>query len=200
MSLVVISQPESPLVSLDEVKAHLRVEDDDDDTMITGLIHAAITEFEDPNLGWLGRSLSQRELELRLERFPCHRHICLPRGPLFEDPQDGYAVEVKYDDPAGVEQTLAGTVYRLLDPETVGARLALRVGQNWPATLWSGCDSNAVRISYTAGYATDDKRLEAFKAAVMLHVEMNYDGDTERFEKLRGAIDRLLQPYRVYSL
>ncbi len=204
MSLAVITQPQALIVSLDEVKAHLRVDHNDDDDEIRVAIQAAMTEFEDPNLGWLGRSISERELELRIDGFPhCNAYprggIELRNGPLLLGTVGGfvYDIAVEYDDAAGVEQTLADTVYRILDPESARPRLVLQHGQAWPATL---CQPQAVRVRYWAGYAADDPRLAAFKVAVKLHVEMNYDGDTDRQDKLRQTINALLQPYRVYSL
>ncbi|MFZ5736314.1 MAG: head-tail connector protein [Pseudomonadota bacterium] len=204
MSLVIITQPTDPVVSLDEVKAHLRVDHDDDDVEIAALINAAITEFEDPNLGWLGRSISERELELRVDAFPHHnaypRMFVLPTGPLLIGTvgDDTYDFSVKYDDADGVEQTLADSVYRVLDAHTARPFISLKTGQSWPAT--TRCEPQSVRVRFWAGYPADDSRLEAFKAAVKLHVEMIYDGDSPRQDKLRESINALLQPYRVYSL
>ncbi|MFC0243670.1 head-tail connector protein [Rhodopseudomonas telluris] len=198
MPLVVITQPQDTVVSLDEVKAHLRVDHGDDDDEIGAAIQAAITEFEDPNLGWLGRSISERELELRLDCFPaCGGQIVLPNGPLLLGEVGGfvYDVAVEYDDAAGVERTLPDTVYRILDPESARPFLVLRPDQVWPSALHQ---PQAVRIRYWAGYPADDPRIAGFKVAVKLHVEMTYDGDADRQDKLRAAIDALLQPYRVY--
>lgn len=190
-SLVVITPPGEPLPSVDEVKQHLHVEHADDDDDIKSKIWGAIAEFEDPQLGWLGRSILERELELRLDRF-CDE-IPLPCGPLL---LDGHPLAIAYDDAAGDEQVLADTVYRICDPETHQCRILLRRGQSWPAV--SG-EQQCVRIRFWAGYVDDDVRLENFKTAVKLHVEMTYDGPSEEQQKrLAVTIDRLLQPYRVY--
>jgi uncharacterized phiE125 gp8 family phage protein len=202
MSLVVITQPAAPVVDLEEVKAHLRVDHGDDDDEIKALIQAAITEFEDPNLGWLGRSISERELELRVDAFPRGHNLCcgilLRNGPLLMGVvgADTYDFTVTYDDPSGAAQVLAETVYRVVDAESGQPLLVLKRGQVWPATA---CELQAVRIRYWAGYPADDPRLAPFKAAVKLHVEMIYDGDVDRQDKLRATINALLQPYRVYT-
>lgn len=202
MSLVVITQPATPVVDLDDVKAHLRVEHSDDDAEIAALIQAAITEFEDPNLGWLGRSISERELELRLDCFPVNNAypgIRLRNGPLLigGGGDDAYDLTVTYDDPSGNAQVLSEAVYRIVDQHGGCPRLVLQPGQAWPRTAGHG---EAVRVRYWAGYSTDDPRLAAFRVAVKLHVEMIYDGDADRQDKLRATINALLQPYRVYSL
>lgn len=188
-TLVVITQPTDPVPSLDEVKAHLRQDFADDDDDIKSKIWGAITEFEDPNLGWLGRSILARELELRLDGF-CDV-IALPGGPLLE----GEDFLISYDDAAGVEQTLPDTVYRVVNPELADCSVLVRKGQAWPTV--SG-EAQCVRLRYWAGYADDDVRINNFKSAVKLHVEMTYDGTTEARERLSETIDRLLQPYRVY--
>jgi uncharacterized phiE125 gp8 family phage protein len=191
-TLVVITPPADPVPSLDEVKAHLRQDFDEDDADIESKIWGAITEFEDPNLGWLGRSILERELELRLDAF-CDV-IDLPNGPILQDGET-YPFSIKYDDADGVEQTLSAAVYYLADPETRACRILRKPRQTWPTV--SG-EANCVRIRYWAGYLDDDVRINNFKSAVKLHVEMTYDGTTEARERLSETIDRLLQPYRVY--
>jgi len=190
-SLVVVTPPVDPVPSLEEVKAHLRQDFDEDDADLTSRIWGAITEFEDPNLGWLGRSILERELELRLDGF-CDV-IDLPNGPILQD--GDYPFSIKYDDKDGVEQTLSSAVYYLADPETRACRILRKPRQSWPTV--SG-EANCVRIRYWAGYPADDVRINNFKSAVKLHVEMTYDGTTEARERLSETIDRLLQPYRVY--
>lgn len=190
-SLVIVTQPDDPVPSLEEVKAHLRQDFAEDDDDILSKIWGAITEFEDPELGWLGRSILARELELRLDAF-CDV-IDLPNGPILQG--DDHPLSVKYDDAAGVEQTLGSAVYFLADPETRACRILRKPRQSWPKV--SG-DPQCVRIRYWAGYAADDRRVDNFRSAVKLHVEMTYDGTTEARERLSETIDRLLQPYRVY--
>jgi uncharacterized phiE125 gp8 family phage protein len=191
-SLVVIERAVGSVVDLEDVKDHLRVDHGDDDAQIQALIMAAITEFEDPNLGWLGRSITQRGLELRLDGFS----VCLGLrcGPLVDE--DDADIEIAYDDVDGVEQILPRSSYRLLDAASASPRIMLQPGASWPATR---AVPQCVRVRYTAGYPADDPRLAPFKAAVKLHVEMIYDGDVDRQDKLRATINALLQPYRVYT-
>lgn len=190
MSWTVVTRPTEPVPSLEEVKKHLRSADfTDDDDDILSKIWGAITEFEDPTLGWLGTSVLAREIELSLPCFPTA--ICLPCGPVLET--DDYPLVVKYDDEDGVEQTLPGATYRVLDPETACLRIVLQSGQSWPATI-SGDAS--VRVTYWAGYDATDTRVNNFKSAVKFHVQMTYDGETEVDHNLPETIRRLLQPYR----
>jgi hypothetical protein len=191
MSWAVVTRPTEPVPSLEEVKKHLRAFDStDDDEDIKSKIWGAITEFEDPTLGWLGTSVLAREIELSIACFPTAIH--LPCGPVLEDADD-YPLVIKYDGADGVEQTLSDTVYRVLDPETSCRRIVLQSGQSWPATI-SG--DTSVRITYWAGYDSEDTRVNNFKSAVKFHVQMAYDCETEVDHNLPETIRRLLQPYR----
>lgn len=190
MSWSVVTRPTEPVPSLDEVKDHLNIDHPDKDDDITSKIWGAITEFEDPQLGWLGTSVLAREIEVDFGSFTdC---LDLPCGPVLSGAE--YPLAVVYDDEAGDEQTLADTVYRIIDPEGAKPRLTLRSGQAWPVAF-SGDAS--VRVSYWAGYAADDTRVNNFKSAVKFHVEMTFDGETADDRNLPETIARLLQPYRL---
>jgi hypothetical protein len=192
-TLVVITPPADPVPSLDEVKAHLRQDFDEDDADIESKIWGAITEFEDPNLGWLGRSILERELELRLDAF-CDV-IDLPNGPILQDGET-YPFSIKYDDADGVEQTLAGACTIAC---SIRKRGRCRLAAQGRAILAADVERGAIAsVRYWVGYLDDDVRINNFKSAVKLHVEMTYDGTTEARERLSETIDRLLQPYRVY--
>lgn len=62
-SLKLISEPTDPVISLAEAKLHLRVDGDDEDILIQGLIDAAVTYLDGAD-GVLGRALSPQEWEV----------------------------------------------------------------------------------------------------------------------------------------
>lgn len=191
MSWTVVTRPTEPIPSLEEVKEHLRAADfTDDDADIESKIWGAITEFEDPTLGFLGSSILAREIGVSLNSFSSN--ILLPCGPVLIDEND-YLLVVAYDDVDGNEQEVPDTVYRVLDPETSCRRIVLRSGQSWPQ---ASSGDGVVRIRYWAGYDAADTRINNFKTAVKLHVQMTYDGETETDRNLPETIKRLLQPYR----
>lgn len=191
MSVTVITPPTDALVSLVEAKAHLRVDHDDDNVRIQALIWAAHNEFAGPD-GWVGRSFSLQTLELRLNMFPGCGDIELPYPPLLVD--GGHPLTVKYTDADGAEQTVDSAIYSIVTSGGAGiARVALNYQSVWPSPRWQ---ADAVRVRYSAGYAADDKRAEGLKAAINLHVEMNYD-DVDA-EKWRRTIDALLSTYRLF--
>lgn len=78
-SPVLVTPPDMLTVSLAEAKAHLRVDHDDDDTLIASLIRAAVDHLD----GWtgiLGRCLVEQTWRQDFDHFrPCLR---LPLGPV----------------------------------------------------------------------------------------------------------------------
>lgn len=158
MSVVVIDAPVGDLIILDEAKAHLRVDFDDDDGYIEGLIAAAVAHIDGP-AGWLGRALLTQTLEWRGDEFgTCD--IPLPFPPISE------VVSIKYDDDGGAEQTVDDTVYRLVGQPSA-PRIALAYNETWPTVRWQ---SEAVRIQYLAGYGEAADVPKPIKQALLLLV------------------------------
>ncbi len=186
MRVFVITPPD-PLV-LDEVKAHLRVEGDDEDTLIEAYVAAATAHIDGPD-GWLGRAIGIQILEARCDTLTCGDCIRLPFPPVIE------LVSVSYLDGTGVEQMAD------LDEFEVMGRDLVASGSEWP---WIGGSTRreAVRIRYRAGYETIPA---AIKAAILLMV-----GDLYRNRETVSAgamtqvpmsttVENLLAPYRVFG-
>lgn len=140
MSIRVITPPAGEPVSLAEAKLHLRVDTNDEDTLISSLITAARQYCE----AFQRRAYITQTLELSLDSFPSGS-IELPNPPL-------QSVEiVSYLDAAGVQETLAPTAYAV-DTSSEPGRILPVAG--WPR----GKD---VRIRYTAGYGPDGTAVPA---------------------------------------
>jgi uncharacterized phiE125 gp8 family phage protein len=184
MRYFVITPPEEPAVSLEEMKAHLRVEHDDDDDRIEQLVEAAQAGFESPEMGTLGRPVAAQEIEI--EADPCDRYPLRLFGPI--DIAEG--VSVLSRDAAGADVEIDPAAYRIDRADTFSPRLVALSG-------WSY--GHGVRIRCTAGLPDDDGRLGNFKSAIKLHVQTIYDG-VEELERYRATIDSLLSPYRVLSV
>jgi uncharacterized phiE125 gp8 family phage protein len=198
MNLLVITAPEH-FVSLDEAKAHLRLEVGSpgvDDGLITAYLAAACAHIDGP-AGWLGRAIGVQTLEYRRDAF-CET-IPLPFPPLID------VVSVKYLDVDGIEQTVTSTDYAVTGPATL--RTAYDVSWPSPRTY-----ADAVRIRYRAGYVADplaDPLVAAvpapIKAAVLLMVGDLYENRETVAEgapapvEMSMTVERLLSPYRVWS-
>lgn len=192
MSVVVIDAPEGDLITLDEAKAHLRVDFDDDNEFIEGLIAAAVAHIDGP-AGWLGRALLTQTLEWRGDEFgTCD--IFLPFPPVAE------VVSIKYDDDDGVEQTVDDAVYRLVGQPSA-PRIALAYNETWPTVRWQ---SEAVRIVYTAGYGTAIDVPKPIKQALLLLIGHWY-ANREAVNvgttviELPIAVRALLFPYQILA-
>lgn len=192
MPVVVITPPDEPVVSLVEAKAHLRVDFDDDNDYIEGLVGAAIGLLDGP-AGWLGRALVTQTLEWRGDEFgTCG--ISLPFPPIAE------VLSVSYADEDGAEQTVPDTDYRLVGQPNM-PRLALSYGASWPSVRWQ---SEAVRIQYDAGYGAAEDVPAAIKQAILLmvgHWYSNREAVTlgQIATEIPLAARSLLFPYQILA-
>ena len=142
MTLHLITAPTARPLMLPVVKAHLRVDGADEDAYLDSLIEDATARYDGRD-GILGRALVNQTWELRIAEFS--DSISIPLPPLLS------IISIKYDDVDDVEQTLATTVYESVDGGAGKSFIRLKADQTWPSTYtWS----DAVRIRYSAGYAT----------------------------------------------
>lgn len=143
-------------MSLADAKAWLRVDDTDEDILISHLIDAARSYVET----FTRRALITRQLELSFDAFPgsgrvacgrisearggasLPRSLILPRPPLIS------VQSVKYYDTAGTLQTFSSAGYHV-DTRAEPGRVVLHEDYDWPDTQ---SRPNAVIVAYTAGY------------------------------------------------
>lgn len=188
MRVVVIEQP-APAVTWAEAQVHLRLDGDDEKSLVEGMIAAATAHIDGPT-GWLGRAIGAQVLEARFDLLTVGQSLRLPYPPILE------MLSVKYLDAAGVEQEAD-----LADFELFGDELAPQ-GSEW---VWLGGSlrREAARIRYRAGY---EEVPAPIRAAILMIV-----GDLHRFRSsasdmnitptaipMSATVNDLLQPYRVY--
>lgn len=183
---VVVVTPSAPSIDLDLVKAHLRVDHDDDDTLIQAYIDAACSHIDGPH-GWLDRAVWPQTLELRQNVF-CGP-IRLPYGPATA------VTSIKYVDPDGAEQTLSSADYVLTNDGAVD----LAYDASWPNLRG---DAEGVRIRYVAGFVTLPS---AIQSAVLLMVGDFYAnretvGEVTGQIQMSAGVQALLGPFRVWSV
>lgn len=135
MALKLVTAPPVEPVTLDEVKASLRLTTADEDTLLTNFIIAARMDCEFKT----GRSLITTAWRLTLDSFDELREI--PKPPLQS------VTSVTYVDSNGTEQTLDPSAYRV-DSDSEPGRIE-PVDAQWPATK---TQVNAVTVLFTAGY------------------------------------------------
>jgi uncharacterized phiE125 gp8 family phage protein len=163
MTLEVTSAP-TGAVSLDDAIAHLRLiepaygEPLPDEDLVELYMIAAEEKIE----GRTGWALSERGLRLTLDVFP--RCIVIPVAPVIA------VSAVKYLDRNGDQQTVADTVYTLLDKAGT-PRIVLKPDQSWPETWEIG---GAVSVEFTAGHADPEDIPGALRTAVLQTVAGMY--------------------------
>jgi uncharacterized phiE125 gp8 family phage protein len=151
--------PITAIVSLVEAKLHCRVDHNDDDTLISGLIEAATSHLD----GWqgiLGRAVVTQTWRQDFEGFGYPMR--LPVGPVQS------IVSVGYQDASGADQVVSPADYSILSDE-IGAFVALNYGKSWPSV---GTRADAVRITYVAGLPTPPA---AIKQAMLLLIGHWYE-------------------------
>lgn len=207
-----VSQPDSEPVSLIEAKQHLRVDFDDDDSLILGYIAAARQYCE----RLMDRAIFQRSMRLTLDTFP------LPSfdGTVGTTTKDVYldwycreliirlpkpatiSVEsITYRDNDGTTKTLDPSYY-VVDVTSEPARIAPAPGHTWPAL--QNYVPGQVVIDYTAGTYDEDNCPWTIKAAILLvlgHLYANREQTTETALKtLPLGVDELLAGERFETI
>ena len=132
-----ITAPTAEPVTIDELKAHLRVTSGVEDADLARLITAAREHVEQQT----GRALADQTREYTADAFPSSGVLRLGFAPVVS------ISSVKYLDETGAEQTLDASVYTV-DTQSEPGALVLKVNQDWPDTASLPA---AVRVRYVCG-------------------------------------------------
>ena len=153
--------PTDTAVTLDDVKLHVRVSGNDEDTLLSALIDAA-TQFVQ-EYQW--SQLCTATFVQRQDFFPPSiSPIRLSRNPLQT------ISSIQYIDTSGTTQTLDPTLY-VTDPYIVPALVVPIYARFWPTTRWH---INDVTITYTAGFGSAKDVPAATKQAMLLLIGQWY--------------------------
>ena len=191
-------------MSLWEAKLHLRVDFDEDDTLIASLITAARQAAETLT----GRQFVTARWKMVLDSFPGPSLMGVPAGQSFSLP--GHAVllpkcpvqsviAINYLDMGGALQTMPASSYTV-DAACEPARITPVFGQIWPPTL---PQIGSVGVIFDAGYGSASDVPAGIKSWIKLRVGSLYSHREEMATLSRGRIDPLpfvdglLDGYRV---
>lgn len=153
---VVSTPPLTEPVSLAEVKAQCRIDGTDSDTDLNLYISAARTFAEE----YTGTKLVSQTVLMQGREF-CDLWS-LPAAPIIS------ITSVKYLDSAGDEQTLATSVYELVNTG-LKPHIRLKINQSWPSIR---CASDAVRVTAVVGYSALPAPV---KSAILLIISSWFD-------------------------
>lgn len=202
MQLTLVTPPAATPVTLAEVKEHLRVSNTKSDSFLTALI-AATTQHLDGRAGTLRRALVTQTWRVDAPDFPACRSLELPLPPLQS------VTSVQYYDADGVLQTFDAANYRVIATDMFG-HVELVSGASWPVTQDR---SDAVRVTFVAGYGAAAAVPDGIKHALKLHIADLFgsrgDGAGESKIVMSGARavtpsesarEHLLMPYAVKTV
>lgn len=176
-SLSVVTEPAAEPVSVAEAKAHLRVDTSDDDAYIGTLIAAAREWVQ----AYLDRALVTQQLTVKMDTFP--DEIELPRPPVASG-GTLTATTVTYTLASGSTTAMSASDYRVDREATPGVVRTVYAG-TWPTHL---ADSNAVSVTWWAGYGDASDVPAAIRHAMLMLVSHWYDG--ARSGVLVGSISK----------
>lgn len=162
MTLDRLSAPATTPVSVAEVKAQMRVDHDDDDTLIGTLVDAAVDMVD--GTGKLGRAMVTQSWGQWADQAP--GWVPLRMGPVQA------LTAVDYYDADGVLQAATLSDFEIFrDGELYLAKP--KSGAAWPAAQ---VRPDAIRISWTAGFGDDAADVPAgLRAAIKLIVAHWYE-------------------------
>ena len=181
--LTLVTAPESYPTDLDAIKAHLRIDEDTDDTLLTAYIEAATSYCEVQT----GRAYVSQTWDLMLSSFS--NPIWIPKPPLQS------VTYVKYYDSDNEQQTWGSENYHVVTGTKAQGRLEPVNGVSYPATY---SRPDAITIRFVAGYSS--MPAQVVHAVKLLCGHFYENRENEQYHHSRpislGA-DRLLDQLRA---
>lgn len=158
------------VLTVANIKTHLRVTHSNDDTYL-GLLLDRATEYCER---YQNRAYLTQTLEYRTDAFPSVDYISLPRPPLQS------VTSLKYTDEDDVEHTVSSGDYHV-DTYSEPGRIVLKVDKDWPDDDLIAV--NGIVVKYVAGWTAAANVPTSIQHAMYLliahwyeHREGVYDG------------------------
>ena len=202
------SSPASEPLDLSETKTFLRIDHDNDDDFVAGLISAARQFCENVT----GRSLISRSYSLYLDCWPGKSSLgwwdgmregaytllnksslILPRPPLLS------VVRINIYDANNVATEFPASNY-FVDKAAIPGRIVLTSGSVVPVP---GRMANGIEIQFTAGYGTTSQNIPALLRQGMKQMVAHlyeHRGDSPDQALLASGAAAIFQSYRAMSL
>lgn len=179
--LSLVTAPAAEPVGLDEIKAHLRVDDTTEDGLIIGKMIAARMMAE----AWTGRALCTQTWDWFLPEFPADCYggtFLVPYPPLVS------VTHVKYVAEDGTLTTITASDYAVIAPAGPRAgfgTIAPAYNVDWPSFR---AQRDAVQIRFVAGYGGPEKVPNPIKSAIKLIVGDLYENREAQIADARAII------------
>lgn len=187
-SSTLVTPPTGLPVSVEDLKAHTRIDHATEDPQLTQLVKAATTWVEQKTR----RALLTQTWDIRLDYFP--RLVELPWTPL-------QTVDtVEYIDDTGATATLTEGTHYQVDQYSAPPVMAPAYGTVWP--VLRGETLNAVRIRVTVGYGKPKDVPKDLRYAILMLCDHWYEHrgaiSELRLEETPMALQSILRPLRVW--
>ncbi|MES2905719.1 MAG: head-tail connector protein [Pseudomonadota bacterium] len=185
MPATLITPPSEEPITLAELKAHLRLENDDEDDLLSRMISAARLHVESITR----RVLVEQGWRAYLDRWPVKRKVALPVAPV------NAITQVRVYNDAGDASIISALSYTL-DPARAPAVLIIR-----PAVLAPTAYANGIEIDMTCGYGEPSDVPAPLREAVLRLAALWFESrvETGRFNMTlsSSAVEALIAPYKV---
>mgnify|MGYP000303691236 CR=1 FL=1 len=185
--------PADEPVSLADAKAHLKVDDSNEDQLVQALVTAARAHLELATR----RAFLTQSWSLFLDRWPEGGTVALPFGPV-------QSVDaVRLHDEGGTATTLAGSEY-VVDTVSLPARVARPGHDGWPGRATRAL--NGIEIMFTAGFGAAPGDVPAPLRQAILQLVAHWFEHREPLAfdgaaiEMPAAVKALIAPYRMVSL
>lgn len=192
MTTILLSGPAVEPLSLSEAKSHLRVDHDDEDTLIQSLVTSARLHVETLT----GRVLITQSWRLVLDSWPRRNILSIPVGPV-------QAVdEVRVYEDEDIVLTIEAANY-LVETAGVPARLAMRGHKSWPGP---GRPLGGIEIDFTAGFGDGPEDVPASLRQAIRQLVGHWYAHREPVGFGAGAVNvphtvnALIAPWRAVAL
>jgi uncharacterized phiE125 gp8 family phage protein len=184
MASILLNEAESELISMEEIKMHLRIDGVEEDAYLSHLLTTARYFVEQ----YTGLSLVQRTWLYHLDRFPEETiFLYLPHPPIQS------ITYLKYIDTDGEVKTMTEGKDFIVDVVSQPARIAPLLC--WPQT---GSQLNAVTIEYISGWASVPAPIKHAMLLIMGHWYENREAVFTGALDEVPAVSPLLVPYRIW--
>lgn len=163
-------------VTLEAAKLQCRVDFEDDNIMIAGLVSAGRDHVEN----YCGVNFAQRELSASCETFRAMQE--LPFSPVQQ------VISITYVDLAGEARTLSTDAFKL-HSDPYDASIKLRPGKSWPAIQAGSTVTLVAKVGF-------EKVPDAVRHAILLFISDAYENREPSPSVPYSSFDVLLCNYR----
>jgi uncharacterized phiE125 gp8 family phage protein len=179
--LNVVSSASQQPISLTDAKAHLRVDGDDENSLISSLIDAAVSAVEEET----GRALAAQTWAYSTTISTGCLH--LPLSPVTS------VSSITYYDTDDVEQSLTVSDFYLLK-DNDSAYLEPKDGTVWPTTK---SRADALTVTFVTGYLSIPPGLRQAVLLLLAHWFENREAAGKKLENLPLAYDYLTSQHKL---